>query len=150
MTVPEPAPEPSPVAAAAPEAIRASSDPLRHWGLREPAFDNAPTTRFLYLSPEHAEALFRLRYVIQHRKGCAMLTGTYGCGKTTLARALARELDPARFDVALIANPVLTPTGLLQELLYQLGVATTGIDSSRGPTSSSRRCAASRTSRNAA
>jgi type II secretory pathway predicted ATPase ExeA len=101
---------------------RRPSDPLRHWGLREPAFDNVPTTRFLYLSPEHKEALFRLRYAIQHRKGCAMLTGDYGCGKTTLARSIARELDPTRFDVALIANPLLTPIGFLQELLHQLGV----------------------------
>ncbi|HYE91524.1 MAG TPA: AAA family ATPase, partial [Terriglobales bacterium] len=107
---------PAPVTAPRP------ADPLRHWGLREPAFDNAPSTRFLYLSPEHAEALFRLRYAIQHRKGCAMLTGTYGCGKTTLTRALVRELDPARYDVALVANPLLTPVNLLQELLYQLGV----------------------------
>ncbi|MBM4443229.1 MAG: AAA family ATPase [Candidatus Rokubacteria bacterium] len=107
---------PAPVTAPRP------ADPLRHWGLREPAFDNAPSTRFLYLSPEHAEALFRLRYAIHHRKGCAMLTGTYGCGKTTLTRALVRELDPARYDVALVANPLLTPLSLLQELLYQLGV----------------------------
>ena len=97
------------------------ADPLTHWGLRESAFDNAPTTRFLYRSPEHNEALFRLRYAIVHRKGGAVLTGTYGCGKTTLARTLARELDPTRFDVALIANPLLTPTALLREFLHQLG-----------------------------
>ncbi len=100
---------------------RWTADPLRHWGLREPAFDNAPNARFLYRSPAHAEALFRLRYAIVHRKGGAILTGNYGCGKTTLARALAAELDRARFDVALIANPILTATELLRELLRQLG-----------------------------
>ena len=102
-------------------AGRWHADPLRHWGLREPAFDNAPNARFLYPSPAHAEALFRLRYAVMHRKGGAILTGNYGCGKTTLARALARELDRSRFDVALISNPMLTATGLLQELLHQLG-----------------------------
>jgi general secretion pathway protein A len=108
----------------------ASTDPLEHWGLREPAFENAPSGRFLYLSPEHAEALFRLRYAILHRKGCAVLTGNYGCGKTTLTRALARELEPGRFDVALITNPMPTPTAFLQELLYQLGVETAARDKS--------------------
>jgi len=80
--------------------------------------------RFLYRSPEHDEALFRLRYAVVHRKGGAVLTGTYGCGKTTLARALARELDPKRFEVALIANPLLSPIELLREFLHQLGEPT--------------------------
>ena len=123
--VPEPMP---PLALDVPEPARSFADPLDHWGLREPAFDNAPSTRFFYLSPEHEEALFRLRYAIQYRKGGAVLTGDYGCGKTTLARTLVRELDPDRYDVALIANPLLSPTEFLYELLYQLGVQPGGTD----------------------
>jgi general secretion pathway protein A len=131
------APEPVPVAAAPvievapvrePAPAPKPSDALSYWGLREPAFDNAPTARFLYLSPEHAEALFRMRYAIHHRKGCAVLTGNSGCGKTTLTRALVRELDPQRFDVALITNPLSSPADLLREILFQLGVRTTATD----------------------
>ena len=119
---------PRPVVSPISPAPRPSSDPLSHWGLREPAFDNAPSTRFFYLSPEHAEALFRLRYAIQHRKGCAALIGRLGCGKTTLTRALVRELDPERFDVALLASPMETPVAFLRELLFQLGITLQGDD----------------------
>src|SRR2546422_51546 len=63
-----------------------------YWGLSEPPFDNSPNPKFFYLSPEHEEALVRLVYMVSHRKGCGMLTGEYGCGKTTLSRALIQRL----------------------------------------------------------
>ena len=56
-----------------------------YWQLTEPPFDNSPNPKFFYLSPEHEEALVRLVYVVQQRKGCGMLTGEYGCGKTLLS-----------------------------------------------------------------
>src|ERR687886_178708 len=64
-----------------------------YWGLAEPPFNNSPNPKFFYLSPEHEEALVRLVYTVRHRKGCAMLTGEYGCGKTTLSRALIQRLE---------------------------------------------------------
>ncbi len=93
-----------------------------HWGLTEPPFDNSPNPRFLYLSPEHEEALVRLLYAVQHRKGCAMLTGEYGCGKTTLSRALVQRLAADRYEIALLASPGWSPVEFLREVLYQLGV----------------------------
>src|SRR6267142_961145 len=64
-----------------------------YWQLTEPPFDNSPNPKFFYLSPEHEEALVRLVYTVRHRKGCGMLTGEYGCGKTTLSRALIQRLE---------------------------------------------------------
>lgn len=96
-----------------------------YWELREPPFDNSPNPRFFYLSPEHEEALVRLVYTVRHRKGCGMLTGEYGCGKTTLSRALIQRLEAERYEIGLLTNPSWTPVDFLREALYQLGVEAT-------------------------
>ena len=95
------------------------------WGLTETPFDNSPNPKFLYLSPEHDEALVRMMYAVSHRKGCAMLTGEYGCGKTTLSRALIQRLEAERYEIGLLTNPSGTSIEFLSEILYQLGVETT-------------------------
>jgi general secretion pathway protein A len=96
-----------------------------HWELTEPPFDNSPNPRFFYLSPEHEEALVRLVYTVRHRKGCGMLTGEYGCGKTTLSRALIQRLEAERYEIGLLTNPRWDAVDFLREVLYQLGVETT-------------------------
>jgi type II secretory pathway predicted ATPase ExeA len=93
-----------------------------YWTLAEPPFDNSPNPKFFYLSPEHQEALMRLMYTVRHRKGCGMLTGEYGCGKTTLSRALIQRLEADRFEVGLLTNPSWNAIDFLHEILYQLGV----------------------------
>ena len=95
-----------------------------YWELSEPPFDNSPNPKFLYLSPEHEEALVRLAYMVSHRKGCGMLTGEYGCGKTTLSRALIQRLEAERYEIGLLTNPSWTAIDFLREVLYQLGVET--------------------------
>jgi type II secretory pathway predicted ATPase ExeA len=95
-----------------------------YWGLSEPPFDNSPNPKFLYLSPEHEEALVRMMYAVRHRKGCAMLTGEYGCGKTTLSRALIQRLEAERYEIGLLTNPSWNSVEFLSEILYQLGVET--------------------------
>ena len=93
-----------------------------YWELSEPPFDNSPNPKFFYLSPEHEEALVRLVYTVRHRKGCGMLTGEYGCGKTTLSRALIQRLEAERYEIGLLTNPRWTAIDFLREALYQLGV----------------------------
>ena len=95
-----------------------------YWGLSEPPFDNSPNPKFLYLSPEHEEALVRMMYAVRQRKGCAILTGEYGCGKTTLSRALIQRLEVERYEIGLLTNPSCTAVEFLSEILYQLGVET--------------------------
>ena len=95
-----------------------------YWGLSEPPFDNSPNPKFLYLSPEHEEALVRMIYAVRQRKGCAMLTGEYGCGKTTLSRALIQRLEAERYDVSLLNNPGWNALEFLSEILYELGTPT--------------------------
>jgi general secretion pathway protein A len=92
------------------------------WGLKELPFENVPDPRFFYPSAEHQEALLRLFYAVNSRKGAAMLTGEVGCGKTILSRTLIKDLPPERYEVGVVANPSLTPIEFLREILYQLGV----------------------------
>ena len=101
-----------------------------HWGLAEPAFENAPNPKFLYPSPGHEAVLRGLTYAVRQRRGCGVLTGKAGCGKTTLVRSLIRRLDAARYDVAFLLSPLRDPLDLLREVLYELGVET---DESRRP-----------------
>ena len=93
-----------------------------YWELAEPPFDNSPNPKFFYLSPEHEEALVRLVYTVRHRKGCGMLTGEYGCGKTTLSRALIQRLEAERYEIGLLTNPSWNAVDFLREALYQLGI----------------------------
>jgi general secretion pathway protein A len=95
-----------------------------YWGVTEPPFDNSPNPKFFYLSPEHEEALVRMIYAVRQRKGCAMLTGEYGCGKTTLSRALIQRLEAERYEISLLTNPGWNALEFLSEILYELGAPT--------------------------
>ena len=75
-----------------------------YWGLKEKPFENTPDPRFLYRSPKHEEALTRLIYAIQERKGGAVMTGEFGSGKTVISRVLLDELDPVKYKLIYITN----------------------------------------------
>src|SRR5476649_1340739 len=94
-----------------------------YYGFKELPFNITPDPKFLYLSPTHQEALQHLKYGVTERKGFIVLVGEVGCGKTTLCRRFLNELDPARFDTALILNPRVTETQMLKAILSELGEA---------------------------
>ena len=94
---------------------------LDHWGFRQPPFTNVPSRSMFYRSAQHEEALRRLLYVIEHRKGVAMLTGEVGCGKTTVTKALADHLNRDRVRLQMISNPALSPEELIKAILLKLG-----------------------------
>lgn len=94
---------------------------LDHWGLREKPFENTPDRRFLYPSENHRDGLRRLLYAIHEEKGCAMLSGEYGCGKTVLVRAVISSLDVGGFEIALINYPYFDRTSFLKEVAHQFG-----------------------------
>ncbi|MBI1755604.1 MAG: AAA family ATPase [Fimbriimonas ginsengisoli] len=94
------------------------------WGLTEPPFSLTPDPRFLYMSRSHEDALMMLHYAVTRNKGAAVLIGDIGLGKTTVSRKLLDLLDPLKFRVVLIVNPILTPVQILQEILDQLDAPT--------------------------
>jgi general secretion pathway protein A len=91
------------------------------YGLSEMPFNVTPDPKFLYLSPSHLDALQHLKYGIAERKGFIVLVGEVGCGKTTLCRRLLNELDPERYETALVLNPRVTETEMLETILLELG-----------------------------
>jgi type II secretory pathway predicted ATPase ExeA len=94
---------------------------LEYWGLREKPFENIADPRFFYRSLMHTEGLRRLQYGLYEQKGCTLLTGEYGSGKTFLVTAVIEALDPAQNNVALINYPVFAPQEFLKEVLFQFG-----------------------------
>jgi len=87
-----------------------------YFRFREDPFNITPDPRFLYLTPQHREALQHLVYGLRERKGFICLTGEVGTGKTTLCRAFLNRLGPS-VHTALILNPVLTETQLLRAIV---------------------------------
>ena len=92
-----------------------------YFRLREEPFNITPDPRFLFLTPQHREALNHLLYGIRQRKGFICLTGEVGAGKTTLCRALLNLLG-AEFHTALILNPLMSNTQLILAILEEFGV----------------------------
>jgi general secretion pathway protein A len=100
---------------------------LEFYGLREMPFDLAPNPRFLYFTPRHREAYNHVLYGIRERKGFVQLTGEVGCGKTTICRAIMRELGD-HFATALILNPLLEPDQLLEAVATEFGLQVKGMN----------------------
>lgn len=100
-------------------------DYLEYYGLKEHPFANVVDNRFYYNSAQQSEALLRLKYAIDTKKGLAVLIGDIGAGKTTLARRLLEDLDENVYEAALIVviHSSVSPEWLLRKLAMQIGVA---------------------------
>ena len=106
---------------------------LQFFGLSEAPFAITPDPAFVYLSPEHRDALAHLLHGVGQggSGGFVQLTGEVGTGKTTMCRCLLEQL-PDQTHVALVLNPLLTPRELLATICEELGIDTRGItDSSK-------------------
>jgi len=94
-------------------------------GLKENPFTLSPDPRYLYLSPQHREAMNCLIYGIGEKKGFMVVTGGIGTGKTTLCRALLAGLD-GKTASALIFNPALSDIELLKTINQEFGIRIVG------------------------
>lgn len=90
-------------------------------GLREKPFSITADPAFLYLSRKHREALSHMVFGIRERKGFVEITGEIGTGKTTLCKALLRQLDPTT-KTALMLQPCLSELQLLQAVIQDFGL----------------------------
>ena len=91
------------------------------YSLDDSPFVLTPDPRFLLRSKGHHEILATLLYGVTSQKGLMALVGDVGTGKTTLCRALLRDL-PDTVQSALVLNPHLSGVDLIATLLDDLGV----------------------------
>jgi len=95
------------------------------FSLEDSPFVLTPDPRFLLRSKSHHEILSTLLYGITSQKGLIALIGDVGTGKTTLCRALLREL-PGEVQSALVLNPHLSDVELVGTILDDLGLERRG------------------------
>ena len=92
------------------------------FNIDESAFSIAPNPKYLFLSPQHQEALAHLLYGVTRPGGFVLITGEIGTGKTTVCRSLFLEI-PEKTDIALIVNPKLNPDDLLISICDELDIS---------------------------
>jgi general secretion pathway protein A len=99
-------------------------DYLEYYNLKEHPFSNVVDSRFYYKIRQHSDALLKLKYAIDTRKGLAVVIGSVGTGKTTLARRLLEELDEDIYEAALlvVVHSSVNSEWLFKKFAMQLGV----------------------------
>ncbi len=93
---------------------------LHCYGLTSAPFRLSPDPEFFFPSKPHIAAREVLRYAITNDEGFMVLAGPAGTGKTLLLRVLLQEIGKGKISVVL-TNPVLSPAGLLHQILLELG-----------------------------
>lgn len=99
-------------------------DYLEYYNLKEHPFSNVVDNRFYFNSPQHSNALKKLRYAVDTKKGLAVVIGDIGTGKTTLARRFLEELEEDKYEAALlvVVHSTVSSEWLFKKFALQLGV----------------------------
>jgi len=92
-----------------------------YFGFKESPFSIAPDPRYLYMTEQHREALAHLVFGLNSEGGCILLTGEVGTGKTTVCRCLLEQI-PEQSNIALVFNPKVTATELLETICDELHI----------------------------
>lgn len=95
---------------------------LKYFGLEKHPFNITPDPTFLFFGTSHKRAFEATLFGIQHRKGFIEVIGGVGTGKTTLSRAILKELEGKNVATALILNPRLTGLELLKTINEEFGI----------------------------
>jgi len=91
------------------------------FGLKEKPFKLVPNPAYLFLSRCHEEALAHLKYAISQKDGFVLITGSAGCGKTTICRTFIESLSQY-FEIAYVFNPKLDSIQLLKAINDEFGI----------------------------
>ena len=102
-------------------------DYLSHFGLMMAPFGTTPDTRFAYATREHRQALAKIAYYTEERRGIFLLTGQIGTGKTTISQLAMNgwKARPEQFIATHITDPSpRTEAGFLRLILASFGLPT--------------------------
>jgi general secretion pathway protein A len=89
------------------------------YGLRELPFELTPNPRYLFLTPQHREALSALEYGLSAAKPVTVLIGEAGTGKTTLISAALQSERCGQVSCVYLNNPALTREEFIATLASQ-------------------------------
>ena len=93
----------------------------QYFGFDESPFSISVNPRYLFMSPQHRDALAHLLYGVGSGGGFILLTGEVGTGKTTINRALLEQM-PETVDLAIVLNPALDAVELLATVCDELEI----------------------------
>ncbi|MBD1572723.1 AAA family ATPase [Vibrio sp. S17_S38] len=91
------------------------------FGLSELPFTIVPSSRYLFLSARHREAMNHLQAGLGGGGGFALLTGEVGTGKTTVSKALLAVLED-NIKTGLLLNPTYTGSDLLEAICDEFSI----------------------------
>ena len=95
----------------------------RFYSLREPPFELTSNPKYLFLTPQHREALSNLEYGLSSAKAVTVLIGEAGTGKTTLLKAALGSDRCRDVQCVYVNNPALTRAEFIETLAqrFELG-----------------------------
>lgn len=96
---------------------------LKFYQFNKEPFNITPDPEFLYLSPDHKEALASIIYGVEQRKGFIAVFGDIGVGKTTILRSYLSSIDRHKLIAIYLLNPILSFANLLKILHRELGLS---------------------------
>lgn len=101
---------------------------LDFWGLKKQPFEQISDPSFFYRSAETEDVMSRFNYVVKRNKGAALMTGTLGCGKTTLLIAWSDRLLQDGNAIVPVAGSFPDVIGFLKKIALQLDLHLDGAD----------------------
>jgi general secretion pathway protein A len=93
------------------------------YGLRELPFELTPNPKYLFLPPQHREALSTLEYGLSSAKPITVLIGEAGTGKTTLIHAALESERCRGVRCVYVNNPLLTRKEFVETLSLRFGLS---------------------------
>ena len=92
------------------------------YGFRERPFELTPNPGYLYLTPQHREALSNLEFGLAASRPITVLIGEAGTGKSTLLHAAMTSDMCRRVTCIYLNNPTLTRAEFFEMLAWRFGL----------------------------